>query len=232
MMLIQRGRVTVNGQLQTRTRWLDPGDVVAVNGHNVVDLKNVAFVAHKPAVCTLTEEDPLRRPTYRSLLPDMSLSFVARPAGCVDIGASGLLVLTCCRALAESATSSPRHIIKWIAQLRNQLTTSQLLALRDPSLFQGNVAPIAIETSDVADAYTQEPGVVRQLLYLELQGGTGHASQLRSALASIGSVPAASICCVGLGPLSLDEPALEEPGSVRPMASAEVASMIGNATGL
>lgn len=232
MMLIQRSRVTVNGQLQKRTRWLDPGDVVAVNGHNVVDLKSVAFVAHKPALCTLAEEDPLRRPTYRSLLPDMSLSFVARPAGRVDIGTSGLLVLTCCRVLAEAASSCPRQIIKWVVQLRKQLTASQLLALRDPSLFQDDLAPVAIEALDVANADMQGSGAVRQLLYLELQGGSGHASHLRGALASIGAVPTASICCVGLGPLSLDEPSLEEPGSVRPMASAEVASMIGNATGL
>jgi len=232
MMLIQRGRVTVNGKLQTKTRWLDPGDDIAVNGRNVFDLKGVVFVAHKPAVCVLTEEDPLRRPTYRSLLPDMSLSFVTRPAGHIDVGASGLLVLTCCRALADAATSSPRQIVKWVAQLRKRLTASQLLALHDPSHFRVETTPITIETSDVADANTRGSGAVRQLLYLELQGGAGHAAQLRGALASIGALPAASICCVGLGPLSLDDPALKEPGSVRPMASAEVAAMIGSETAL
>eukprot|EP00971_Amphidinium_carterae_P060891 1205210-Amphidinium_carterae.1 len=55
------------------------GHAQTVNGHVMSHLANVAILAHKPSNYCLTDEDPLKRPTYRAILPDPTV--VAAPAG-------------------------------------------------------------------------------------------------------------------------------------------------------
>merc|ERR1712216_928836 len=91
MALLQQGQVELNGLRRLTNCWLAHGDIVSVNGHRLEDITGLAFLAHKPAGCALTEVDALRRPTFVSLLPDPSLP--VRALGRVDLKASGLLVL-------------------------------------------------------------------------------------------------------------------------------------------
>lgn len=225
--LIQRDRVTVNGHLQRTDRWVSGSDVVAVNGHRLEDLASLALLAHKPARCALTEGDPLRRPTYASLLPDPTL--VARPAGPVDLNSSGLLIITNRRALASAVMRVPGLCVTLVAKLRAPLRPWQLAALRGTAAFDG-VRPELVEVSaqeedgtDGDNADVAEKPVLRVVL------PAGRPAHLRRALAAVQSPPCLSICCVGLGPLSLEEPALLRPGTMRPLAEAEIASVLEEA---
>lgn len=216
--LIQRSRVTVNGALQRTNRWIGAADEVTVNGHRLAELADVALVAHKPSKWLLTEDDPLKRLTYTSLLPDAR--FLAGPAGRIDARASGLLVLTNRRALAAAVSgTSGRLTAVFEVHLRDAIEPEQLAALH------GAVPGAAGVLLDVVDASTWDGGSV---LHLALHGGLAH--HVRVALASAGAPKAASICCLRVGPLTIEDPGLMEPGSVRPLTDGEIAAVLREAT--
>lgn len=217
--LIQRHRVLVNGTLQRVDRWLQAGDVVAVNGHCLDQLAKLTFIVHKPVGFTLTEEDPLERPTYRLLLPDRML--LARPVGRLDIGASGLLVLTNSREVADSLEERSGLSATFDIQLRSPLKWSQLAALRGVWPYGGIEAPELVQ-----QGMCESTGRVT----LRVTSRTGRPLHLRRALVAVGaSGTIARICCIRLGPLSLDALALEEPGAVRPVSVAELTAVIRDA---
>mmetsp|Transcript_781 Transcript_781/g.2124 ORF Transcript_781/g.2124 Transcript_781/m.2124 type:complete len:380 (-) Transcript_781:9-1148(-) len=227
LMLIQRGRVTVNGHLQTRNQWVRSSDEIAVNRHSLEELSSLAILVHKPAGCALTEGDPLKRPTYQSLLPDQTL--VARPAGRIDLRASGVLVVTNRRELAAAVATAPQLAVAFLVLLRQPLTLKQLVAMRDPELYGDGAFPEDVEMSrseEGAGSWSQE---AQASLHVVLRGGG--SMQLRQALACVGA-PTLNVCCVRVGPLSIEDPDMQEPGSSRPLSDAEVAAVSDEASRL
>ncbi|CAE8673710.1 unnamed protein product, partial [Polarella glacialis] len=172
MVLVQRSRVTVDGHIQSKDRWVEAGEDVAVNGHRLEELSNLALLVHKPVGFALTEGDPLRRPTYTQLLPDPSL--VARPVGRVDIGSSGLLVLTNNSKLivALGGESGPAAQIKrgengergsvaplaatFLLRLREPLRPIQLAVLQTSAPYGSGWTPELVEEVDLQNAFGRE----------------------------------------------------------------------------
>ncbi|CAE8684722.1 unnamed protein product [Polarella glacialis] len=172
MVLVQRSRVTVDGHIQSKDRWVEAGEDVAVNGHRLEELSNLALLVHKPVGFALTEGDSLRRPTYTQLLPDPSL--VARPVGRVDIGSSGLLVLTNNSKLivALGGESGPAAQIKrgengkrgsvaplaatFLLRLREPLRPIQLAVLQTSAPYGSGWTPELVEEVDLQSAFGRE----------------------------------------------------------------------------
>lgn len=259
LVLVQRSRVTVDGKIQSRDRWVKDEEI-AVNGYPLSELAELALLAHKPAGMALTEGDPLKRETYRALLPDRRL--LARPGGAVDLGSSGLLVLTNQNGLLNALRSANLRAT-FLVHLREQLRPSQLAVLESSAPWgRGNSAPVSVEQveqgpaqhdvqvehSTRAELPSTEPdlaGLVQwpgrlpserkaflpqsdllTSLRVVLPGPTGAAARLRQALAFVGAGPAASISCVGLGPLRIDGSDLGTPRAVRPLSQPEIKEII------
>ncbi|CAE7542739.1 ZFP36L1 [Symbiodinium natans] len=258
--LVQRSRVTVDGQIQKRDRWIEDGHEITVNGHPLTEITGVSFVAHKPAGFALTEGDPLKRPTYSQLLPDPSL--IARPLPMpVDLHSSGLVVLTNHAALRAALTCEGAKLppSTFMVRLRQRPSSYQLAVLETKAPYDGVAEPLLVE--DLTDAQNDEvivaedpqpPDVGTLLGSSVATWGTepprshyaprevlpivavtlcgGSAATVRQGLLAVGAAPR-EICCVSWGPLSLHGSDLSEPGGIRPLSQEEVNILISIATG-
>lgn len=227
--LIQRGRVTLNGRVQKTNRWVDAAADITVNGHSLEDLASLAVIAHKPARCSLTEGDPLKRPTYTKLLPDPSV--IARPVGNVDFGASGLLVIANHRGLLQvlgEGNLDATFVVR-LHELIRRDRLELLVAMLPDILCSAGIGVLPEHRAQVS--IEKEPSDIHEGIALRVTVNETWPVQLRQALVNglttIGvhsrtTAPLrASICCVRLGPLSIEEPALQEPGSFRPLSEEE-----------
>jgi len=208
--LIQRSRVVMNGQVMKRDRWIKSNAHIEVNGHALNDLANLALLAHKPAKCALTDQDPMNRLTYTSLLPMPTM--LACPVGRLDFASSGLLVLTNSHRIAAAVNSEDVLSATFLVFLQSPLENWQLTALRSPKPYgEGCLPETAQMTHDIST------GV--QALRLTLK--QGKPTHVRHALAALGAPAAVEIRCVRLGPLSIEEPMLAC-GLTRPLMGSEI----------
>jgi 23S rRNA pseudouridine2605 synthase len=109
--LILEGRVQVNGEVVTRLgSAADPDrDDIRVDGARVRTSRARRYLAlHKPKGFVTTRSDPSRRRTVMDLLPHMYQSLY--PVGRLDMGTSGLLLLTDDGELAQ-ALAHPRFAV-------------------------------------------------------------------------------------------------------------------------
>src|SRR5579859_2233168 len=96
-LLIEAGRVRVNGQIvTTQGARIDPErDSVTVDGKPVQFTAKPAYILlHKPAGYVSTASDPQKRPTILDLLSPEVRRRRVYPVGRLDIDTSGLLHLT------------------------------------------------------------------------------------------------------------------------------------------
>lgn len=109
-MLIERGRVTVNGESASIGQRVDPGtDTVAIDGVVLpLDPELVTWLVYKPTGVISTMSDPQQRPTVREIVPE---SPVTNPVGRLDLHSEGLMLMTNDGDLALRVTH-PRYGIE------------------------------------------------------------------------------------------------------------------------
>jgi 23S rRNA pseudouridine2605 synthase len=110
-LLIQAGRVTVNGKIvrELGSRADPRRDVVAVDGVRLeVGGRRRTFALHKPRGVVSTMSDPEGRPTVRHLLGGVSERLY--PIGRLDLQTTGLLLVTNDGALAAELLSPEREV--------------------------------------------------------------------------------------------------------------------------
>src|SRR5688572_9930357 len=112
--LMQEGRVTVNGETVTElgTKADPEVDDVRVDGRRVKASQRRRYILlYKPRGYITTRSDPQRRPTVIDLLEKGGVRGYVYPVGRLDYESEGLLVLTSDGELAALLTH-PRHGIE------------------------------------------------------------------------------------------------------------------------
>lgn len=143
--LIAGGRVTVNGEIATLGRRVDPlHDTVAVDGVPVsVRPDHVYYLLNKPPGVITTASDPAGRPTVVSLVPQAPRVF---PVGRLDAATEGLLLLTNDGELANRL-AHPRFGVEkeYLAEVDSRPTPAAVRRLREGvDLEDGRTAPAKV----------------------------------------------------------------------------------------
>jgi 23S rRNA pseudouridine2605 synthase len=89
--LIKAGRVTVNGERGQLNTFVEPSDLVEVDGQAVAPQRLAYVLLHKPAGVVTTASDPRGRPTVVGLVQHESRVV---PVGRLDADTTGVLLLT------------------------------------------------------------------------------------------------------------------------------------------
>lgn len=146
--LISAGRVTVNGSVATLGMRADPEvDRIAVDGAplRLQTLTSVVIALHKPVGYVVTAADEQGRPTVYDLIPDAPRGL--RYVGRLDIGTSGLLLLTTDGELAHRLTH-PRYDVEKVyeAVVEGDVSETVMARLRaGVDLDDGRTAPARVE---------------------------------------------------------------------------------------
>jgi 23S rRNA pseudouridine2605 synthase len=206
--LIMEGRVTVNGEVATVGRRVDPvTDVLEVDGALVAtDPDLVHYLLHKPAGVVTTASDPQGRPTVLDLVPAEPRVF---PVGRLDLDTEGLLLLTNDGELTQRITHPSHGVEKeYLAQVEGSPSRGALRALREGvELDDGPTAPAKV--SQVS------PGVLRITIH------EGRNRQVRRMCEAVGH-PVGRLVRTRIGPVT---DTTLGPGEWRRLTPDEVASL-------
>ena len=203
-MLIEAGRVRVNGQVvTTQGARIDPErDSVTVDGKPVQSTtKPVYILLHKPAGYVSTANDPQKRPTVLDLLPPEVRRLRVYPVGRLDVDTSGLLLLSNDGEFALRLTH-PRYSMDkhYRALVKGYPPASALNALRSGvEIVEDNGVHHKTSPAQVRIS-TQTGGNC----WLELTIHEGHKRQVRRMLTAIG-YPVLELMRVGIGSLELGD---------------------------
>jgi 23S rRNA pseudouridine2605 synthase len=177
--LIAAGRVTVNGDVATLGRRVDPAhDHVALDGVPVVvDTTLVHWLLNKPAGYVTTAHDPQGRATVLDLVPSEPRVF---SVGRLDLETEGLLVLTNDGELAQ-LLMHPRHGVEkeYFAEVEGTPTPRALRALREGvALDDGPTQPARVRLVQQSDAGTSALEIVvkegRKRMVRRMCSAVGH----------------------------------------------------------
>ena len=138
---ILAGRVTVNGRTATLGRAVTEEDEVELDGQTIRLPDTTVYLAlHKPAGYLTTMNDDRGRKTVASLMPEAP-GLV--PAGRLDAGTTGLLILTNDGELAHRITHPSSQIEKqYRLTLENPIPRDAIAALAaGPTLEDGRMYP-------------------------------------------------------------------------------------------
>ena len=207
-LLIESGRVTVNGQVAELGRRVDvERDKVAVDDIVVSTRAGlVYYLLNKPSGVVTTARDPHGRPTVIDLLPLEPRVF---PVGRLDADTEGLLVLTNDGDLTYHLTHPSFGVEKeYIAQVEGRPSPAALRRLR-----QG------VELDDGVTAPARAALVPPQTIKLTIHEGRNR--QVRRMCAAIGH-PVVRLVRTRVGPIA--ERRLK-PGEWRPLTQAEVRAL-------
>ena len=187
-LLIEDGRVTVNGEVAILGRRIDPAvDEVAVDGVPVgVRPDLVYYLLNKPRGVITTASDPQGRPTVLTLVPASPRVF---SVGRLDLDTEGLLLVTNDGGLAHRLTH-PRFGVEkeYLARVAGQPTRAALRRLREGiQLEDGPTAPARVSLV--------EPEVLRVTIH------EGRNRQVRRMCEAIGH-PVQRLVRVRIGPLA------------------------------
>jgi len=216
--LVHRGRVAVGGRIQNANRWVEPREIVTINGHSLTNLASLAMVAHKPPRCTLTEQDPLKRNTFRSLLPDPTVVVQARSL--LDFPSSGVLLLTNDKRMLAAAKETCTLSATFEVRLRERIGHHEFELLQFDEAYGDDVR---CEDVDLQPSRLGEAGGA-SFLRITLRGGGVPA--IRHALEVVGIRPSQPIACKSVGSLNIEESALNRPGSIRRLTESEVLAFV------
>jgi 23S rRNA pseudouridine2605 synthase len=169
--LIKAGRVRVNGEPGQLNTFVERGDRVEVDGHEVSAQRLAYVLLHKPAGVVTTASDPQGRPTVVELV-DQDVRVV--PVGRLDVDTTGALLLTNDGELAHRL-AHPRYEVEKVYEAEVEEEPSDE-ALR--SLAEG------VELEDGVTA----PAEVRRLgaFTIELSIHEGRNRQVRRMLEEVG----------------------------------------------
>ena len=203
--LIADGRVTVDGEVATLGRRVDPETArVAVDGVPIsVRPGLVYYLLNKPAGVVTTASDPQGRPTVLDLVPSEPRVF---PVGRLDAATEGLLLLTNDGELAHRLTHPSFGVDKeYLAEVDTPPTRGELRRLREGvELEDGRTAPARVTLVP--------PRAVRMVIH------EGRNRQVRRMLDAVGH-PVRRLVRTRIGPLTDRR---LRPGEWRPLTPAEV----------
>ncbi len=206
--LIADGRVTVDGEVATLGRRVDPETArVAVDGVPIsVRPGLVHYLLNKPAGVVTTASDPQGRPTVLDLVPSEPRVF---PVGRLDAATEGLLLLTNDGELAHRLTHPSFGVAKeYLAEVDTPPTRGELRRLREGvELEDGRTAPARVTLVP--------PRAVRMVIH------EGRNRQVRRMLDAVGH-PVRRLVRTRIGPLTDRR---LRPGEWRPLTPAEVRSL-------
>ena len=211
--LIEDGRVAVNGEIATLGLSVSGEEEIQLDGRRVLlPSTHSSFALNKPAgyLTTLKDEPDKNRPTVADLMPDVP-GLV--PAGRLDAETTGLLVLTNDGQLANRITHPSSRIEKeYRLTIRNPVPAPALEALvAGPLLEDGPMSPAAISGRRNQGQETT----------LNLTIHEGRNRIIRRACAAVG-LDLLSLHRVRVGPVRLGD--LAE-GEHRPLTAAELGAL-------
>ncbi len=187
-MLIEEGRVTVNGDVAVLGRRVDPEtDRIEVDGLRVpVRPGLVTYLLNKPKGVVTTASDPQGRQTVVQLVPGEPRVF---PVGRLDADTEGLLLLTNDGDLAHRLTHPSFGVEKeYLAQVEGNPTPAVLRRLREGvELEDGRTAP--------AKANLVAPGLIGLVIH------EGRNRQVRRMCEAVGH-PVRRLVRTRIGPLA------------------------------
>ena len=216
---IGAGRVRVNGRVvRTPDGWVDlDHDRVTLDGKPVRGAKKLYLLLYKPTGYLTTYRDPQGRPTVYELIGDVE-GFVS-PAGRLDFGTSGLLILTNDTGFAERLTNPQYKVPKTY-----QVTCATRLGDDEIERLRRGVT--------LSDGLTQ-PAEVRRLrdtgkhTVLEMTLTEGRNRQVRRMLEAVGS-KVLKLVRIAIGPVRIGDLPI---GKWRALTRAEVAALSGTRSG-
>jgi 23S rRNA pseudouridine2605 synthase len=186
--MVEEGRVTVDGEVAVLGRRVDPEtDRIEVDGLRVpVRPGLVTYLLNKPRGVVSTASDPQGRPTVVQLVPEEPRVF---PVGRLDTDTEGLLLLTNDGDLAHRLTHPSFGVDKeYLAEVDGNPTPSDLRRLREGvELDDGPTAP--------AKASLTAPGALRLVIH------EGRNRQVRRMCEAIGH-PVRRLVRTRIGPLA------------------------------
>jgi 23S rRNA pseudouridine2605 synthase len=210
--LIGAGRVTVDGEVATLGRRVDPSsDHIEIDGVAVPTAPGlVYYLLNKPAGVVTTASDPEGRPTVVNLVPATPRVF---PVGRLDYDTEGLLLLTNDGDLAQGLTHPSRGVEKaYLAEVEGVPGRAALRRLREGVLLDdGPTAPASVRVAQSV------PGGAA----LEIVIHEGRNRQVRRMCEAVGH-PVRRLVRTRIGPLVDRRLA---PGLWRPLAPAEVRAL-------
>jgi 23S rRNA pseudouridine2605 synthase len=210
--LIDEGRVEVNGEVARLGRRVDPEhDRVTVDGVLIpVRSGLVYYLLNKPAKVVTTASDPEGRPTVVDLVPAEPRVF---PVGRLDWDTEGLLLLTNDGDLAHGLTHPSRGVPKtYLAEVSGVPSRGALRRLREGvDLDDGRTAPAKARL-----AQTTPTGSALEIVIHE-----GRNRQVRRMCEAIGH-PVRRLVRTRFGPLHENRLA---PGQWRPLTQAEIRAL-------
>jgi 23S rRNA pseudouridine2605 synthase len=212
--LIDEGRVTVNGTVVSLGARLDPEhDRLEVDGVPVsVRAGLVYYLLNKPAGVVTTADDPQGRRTVVELVPDEPRVF---PVGRLDYDTEGLLLLTNDGDLTHRLTHPSFGVEKeYLVHVEGRPSRGALRQLREGvDLDDGRTAP--------AKVASPEPGVLRIVIH------EGRNRQVRRMCDAVGH-PVRRLVRTRIGPLTDHSLA---PGTWRVLTTDEVRALEVAASG-
>ena len=207
--IVRDGRVSVGGEVVVDpARDVDGSDPVSVDGEAVRPADTLAvYAVNKPPRVVSTARDPQGRPTVVSLVPASTRLY---PVGRLDIGTTGLILLTNDGGLAHLLTHPSFEVPK---TYRVQVANAPV----------GRHALEALRRGVVLDDGPTAPARVRRIAAdtLELTIHEGRKRQVRRMCESVGH-PVRSLARTAIGPLELGD---LRPGAHRRLSEAEVAAL-------
>lgn len=213
---ILEGRITVNG-LRVRelgTRADAARDSIRVDGRAVRPAPHRAYLAfHKPAGVITTMKDTEGRPTVAEYLRAGGHPRGVVPAGRLDYGTSGLLLLTNDGDLAYRLTH-PRYGVRktYEVKLSGMPSAAQLERLR---------GGVKLEDGVTAPAEVKVLRRLKQKVWLQVALREGRYREIRRMVEAVGHT-VEGLVRSHFGPIALGRLAR---GEMRPLTEAEVARL-------
>ncbi|MBV8950489.1 MAG: rRNA pseudouridine synthase [Actinobacteria bacterium] len=190
--LIEAGRVTVNGEVATLGRRVDPAtDRVELDGVPVVVRDDVVYyLLNKPRKVVTTAADPEGRDTVLDLVPGEPRVF---PVGRLDYDTEGLLILTNDGDLAHRLTHPSRGVEKeYVLEVDGVPTRGALRRLREGvDLDDGRTAPARARLAETRG----------DVAAVELVIHEGRNRQVRRMLEAVGH-PVRRLVRTRIGPIA------------------------------
>jgi len=204
--LIEAGRVTVNGEVARLGRRVDlTRDRVAFDGVEVGILPGLVYwLVNKPTGVVTTAHDPEGRPTLVDLVPREPRVFAV---GRLDFATEGLIICTNDGDLAQ-LLAHPSHGVdkEYLAEVEGDPAPAALRALREGVEIEPGVVTAPAKVARRA------PGVLRIIIH------EGRYHQVRRMCEAVGH-PVRRLVRTRLGSLTDDRLA---PGEYRPLTADEV----------
>ena len=207
--LIDAGRVTVDGQVAILGQRVDPErHVICVDGKLAQTVENkIYFLLNKPLGVVTTASDPQNRPTVLDLVSTDTRIF---PVGRLDMNTEGLLLLTNDGRLAHLLTHPSSGIPKeYLARVDGDPSPGDLRRLREGVMLEdGMTAPAQV--SRVSE------GLIRIVIH------EGRNRQVRRMCSAVGH-DVTRLVRTRIGPL---QDATLVPGTFRQLSISEVRKLM------